>query len=800
MKDGMGDWVVAALCPHDVVPINGREAGYSSSATALSYVIMGRLMEYDIWRGQGSSQFIPDLLGDLSMPNSEWEFVRSALRSTLEDTQEMGARELSRIVSDDTFDAELRTVSCILASISYADMEMYEQAVEICEVLLERQLELDVLQRGLLQLQAGLRNAEVKDYSRALEWASSASRTLNDVLIERDSVLFKALEGLQYSAQDNIDAFSEMLSGEFKLFSRRDRSVAPSYWMELGSTAGSAALEYMSEDFKKRIRDRALRMPPRVLVNEDYISRNLYAYYMRVQVAGHWHKYLGASQQLGKERMLRRLDDQDGGVAQLRQGLAYLRKGWASSAYTEGLRLVREEGPLDALENELQKSLERLQREVTDLEFHVLRVGAPLLRSEEADSVIRSLLEKTLPSHARRAHGWYRTEVPLWDSVAAMAREISDGDYLSRRIRAAVGGENSTESFHIRKVVEILDWSLVSVCEQDAWSELFRSRSVVADDWKSLLDSVLYAICKVGNPAALDLLRASCQSEMTLERAAQIVDLSSGSDVDLLEIFSASISELCAAEMGEIRNQAKQGSWSLGGYNPALIGAALSIKSPDNSVWSDVSDFLRDPLVAKDEKDSVLEFLAFRVADIPAGVLQGICSDPDRLTSASPGIFAANSGRESGALFRFLCAAGAIGADEALASLVRFSSGLDFASRIEAVRSLPASRRVLGDALAIGYMMQMTVDPSVFVRAEAAEILGNFLDSDIENQRFLTQRLVQLLGSDGVAVPFGALRGLLRAKRNGAVLVGSEVAGELRNIARNHSIVRVRQVANSLLA
>lgn len=97
-------------------------------------------------------------------------------------------------------------------------------------------------------------------------------------------------------------------------------------------------------------------------------------------------------------------------------------------------------------------------------------------------------------------------------------------------------------------------------------------------------------------------------------------------------------------------------------------------------------------------------------------------------------------------------------------------------------------------------MMQMTVDPSVFVRAEAAEILGNFLDSDIENQRFLTQRLVQLLGSDGVAVPFGALRGLLRAKRNGAVLVGSEVAGELRNIARNHSIVRVRQVANSLLA
>lgn len=798
----MNDWVVAVLCPHDVVPVKGRVSGYSQSATALSFVLLGRLMEYDLWRDREAVESggpIPDLLGEEPMPTSEWEFVRSALRSTLEDTQEMGARELDQIAFDGEIDSDLRAVSCILASIAYSDMEMYDQAVGVCERLLGQQSELNALPRVLIQLHACLRNAETKEYARALRWVNSARVLLDDLPVAREEFSQKALEGLQYSVESNIRALADMLSGDFSMFGNVDRSVAPSYWVELGSTAGSAGIEYMFEEFKNRIRDRALQSPPRTVKNEDYISRNLYAYYMRVQVAGHWHKYLAASQQLGMERMLRPNDDPTADTARIRQGLTYLRKGWASRAYNDGLRLVREEGPLDALESELQKSLGRLQRELTDLEFHVLRVGAPLLRAEEADSVVRSLLDNPLPSHARRAHGWYRTQVPLWDSVAAMAREVSDGDYLSQRIRKSVGGEDSTQSFHIRKVVEVLDWSLVSSSELDSWNELLRSSVPVADDWRSLLDSVLYAICQVGNPEALEFFSSACRSSMTLERAAQIVDLSEDHEADLLRIFAASISELCVGGIREIRNQATRGSWSFGGYNPALIGAVLSIKSPENSMWPAISEFLRDPLIVRDKKDPVLDFFARRVDSIPGCIIEEVSSDPNRLASVHPGIFSGSSHRDSGALFRFLCAAGAIEADEALASLTRLSSSPVSGDRVEAVKSLPASRRVLGDALATGYLMQMTADPSVFVRSEAAEILGHFLNLDTVNRKLVSQRLVQMLGSNGVAVPFGALRGLLTAKRGGVVLGNYEVADELRQIERDHPIVRVRKAASSLL-
>ncbi|WP_326709618.1 hypothetical protein OG758_09805 [Streptomyces sp. NBC_01474] len=712
----------------------------------------------------------------------------------------MGAIELENFAFDGDLDSDLRAISCILASVAYADMEMHDQALHICERLLEEQPDLSAFPSVMMQLQASLRNAEVKKYSRALYWANSAKVKIAEFPPGGAHTLKVALDGLKYSAESNVGAMNAMLSDEFLLAERGDRPASPRFWIDLDSMASSAAVEYMSEDFKNRIRDRALPKPPRAIRNDDYISRNLYAYYLRVQVVGHWHRYLEASQRLGMERMLRPLEGADGVTAQFSQGLAYLRKGWGSRSYIDGLRLVREEGPLDALDSELQKALGRLEREVTDLEFHLLRVGAPLLRAEEADSVIRSLLDDRLPMHARRAHGWYRTEFPLWDAVAALARELADGDYLSRRIRERVGDEDSTQSFHMGKAVDVLDWSLVSSTEQENWINLLRSSAAVDGDWRTLLDSVLYEICRTGNPVARELFHSACRTELTLERSAQLVDLPDEVGADLLGILSGAVADLCTREIGRIRNQASRGSWNFGASNPALIGAALSTKRPWDSIWPAISEFLRDPLVAADDKEPVLDFLAVRVSEIPSDVVREISSDPDRLTSVHSGLFD-SSDRSSGALFRFLCAAQAIGSNDALVTLLRLSSTSASSVRVEAAKSLPAARKVLGDALAIGYLMQMTADVSVFVRAQAAEMLGYCLDDDSGNvdRRLVSQRLVQMLGANGVAVPFGALRGLLRAKRRGVALGYPDISEELRKIERDHPIARVRKAARSLL-
>lgn len=223
----MNDWVVAALCPHDVLPVNGRDPGYSRSATALSFVLLGRLMEYDLWRGRESPESVPDLLGEYPMPSSEWAFVRSVLRSVLDETQEMGAIELENFAFDGDLDSDLRAISCILASVAYADMEMHDQALHICERLLEEQPDLSAFPSVMMQLQASLRNAEVKKYSRALYWANSAKVKIAEFPPGGAHTLKVALDGLKYSAESNVGAMNAMLSDEFLLAERGDRPASP---------------------------------------------------------------------------------------------------------------------------------------------------------------------------------------------------------------------------------------------------------------------------------------------------------------------------------------------------------------------------------------------------------------------------------------------------------------------------------------------------------------------------------------------------------------------------------------------
>ncbi|MFJ2158171.1 HEAT repeat domain-containing protein [Streptomyces sp. NPDC087856] len=793
----MSEWVTAVLCPQDVVPVNGREQKYTSGATALAYVVMGRLIELDLWRDSAPSEPIPDLLGSDLMPSYEWDLVRSALRSMLDDSQELGALELDELALNEDLPCELRVIAAVLASIAYADMESYSRSLATCERLLEQRLDLSALPNAMIQLHACMRNAEANDYPRALHWANSARMLLEEAQSSSTEVGQKIIEGLTFSLNENVTALNEALSDRAAL-PKTTAQVTPIFWLELHSTVGSAALEYISEDFKRRIRDRTLRRPPHRITNEDYISRNMYAYYMRVQLAGHWRRYLQASQQLGMEIMLRPVEQKQSRGAPFSQALAYLRKGWASSSYNEALRLVREEGPLEALDSELQKALNRIQVNVTDLELHVLRAGAPLLRAEEADSVVRSLLENRLPVHARSSRGWYRTQVSQWEAVAALAREVSNVDYLSQKIRTYVGAEADTQAFEIEKVVEAMDWSLVSDSEQENWVRFLAGPST-GGPWGELLQTVLYKLSEIGNRSALEMLGQIDSSELTLERSSQIVDLTGEFSADLLHGNAASIADLCVRSIAETRANSAQGVWSFGGHNGALIGAMLSIKYPAVEIWSALSAYLRDVTIVSDHKDPVLNALALRIDDVPAEVVQEISSDPARLISVHPGLFGASS-QGSGALLRFLCAAEAVDGGEALQALMRLSDAEEPGTRMEAAKSLPLARKVLGEPLATGYLLNMTADPAVLVRAQAAETLGYFLGPSNSDNSLVGHRLVEMLGADGVAVPFGALRGLRLAKMSHAAFNQPIILDKLHKISRDHSMVRVRRAAKTLLA
>ncbi|MEU5462716.1 HEAT repeat domain-containing protein [Streptomyces althioticus] len=792
----MDEWITAALCPEYAVSVNGREQGHSSPATALAYVVMGRLVEYDLWRGRGDDSHLPDLLGDDPMPSREWAVVQSVLRLLLDESREFVTADLAEMAVDSELNFGLRTISCLFASIGYAELEMCDRSIAICEDLLHQAPNLPFEHVAILELQACLRNAEMKNYSQALQWAKSSSISLRRAPL--DTIEEKASEVLLFSAAENVNALREVL--EKKLFPPGvTRPEIPYAWLELESTVGSAALEYMTEVYKGKIRNGGRLLAPHVIKNEDSISRNLYSYFVRVQLAGHWRKYLQASSQLGAAQLLRPFGSTQDVSRQFSEALACLRRGWASGSYKEALGLVREEGPLDALDSELQKALTRIQTDISDLEMHVVRAGAPLLRADEAHTVCRSLLEASLPRRASRANGWYLTQVPLWDAVSALARELSDGDYLSRRMRLFVGDEDTTQAFHIQKVASALDWRNVSSSEQGEWVKLISSAGSVDDDWQSLLDTVLYRICRTGNRQATELLRRVSDSSMTLARAAHITDLPEQSGLNLLRYHSASIVELCNSSIAETRDNAARNAWSFGGYNSALIAAVLSVRIPDMAMWETIEGFLCDTAVAAEHKNPVLDYLASKVGDVPRNVLHAVTRYPERLESKHPSFFS-DSSVDSGARLRFLCAASAIRQDQAYDVLTRLASAAEPAVRVEAVESIPFIHEAFDNSIALGCLLNMTMDSSVFVRARAAEALGIVLKTAGPAETMLSNRLIQMLGADGVAVPFGALRGLQVAKEFGIRFNQSEIEESLYAISRDHSMARVRRVAESLLS
>ncbi|MGV9506846.1 hypothetical protein ACWDQZ_14695 [Streptomyces tendae] len=795
----MSEWIEATLCPQDVVPVNGRAQSYSSATTAFAYVIMGRLIEYDLWREGEESNSVPDLLSDDPMPHKEWELVRSAHRLLSDDFREFGTLELSKMAADREMHADLRVIACVLASIGYAELERYDQAVAICEDLLSQELDFSQPGEAMLQLHASMRNAEIKNYTPALRWAEAAK-----IALIRESTVSaigqKTSDALLFSAEENINALSEVLSNEF-FPPPTKRPSTPDAWLDLESTVGSAALEYMTESYKDRIVDRGWKTTTRIVGKEDYISRNLYAYLIRAQVAGHWKKYLQASRQLGMSIILRPSGEAQDVAKQISQGLSFLRTGWATKAYKDALSLVREEGPLAALDSELQKALTRLQRDITDLEMQVLRAGAPLLRAEEAQSVCRALLEAELPRRAPRAGGWYLTHVPLWEAVTALAREISDGDYLAQRMRSYVGDEDTTQAFHIERAASVLDWRRVSVAEQENWIQAYADSALEdGDDWKVLLDGILYKICRTGNRRALDLLNQVVGSSMTLAQAARIVDLPDEVGSQLMQSHSEAIIDLCVTSMAETQESAARNAWSFGGHNAALIAAVFSVKrSREEGLWDAIGDFLRDTAVAADHKDPVLDYLASCVRSVPSGFLQRVTRDPARLTSRHSSLFL-DSDRPSGARLRFLCATGSLDESEAYDIFTLLASDDEPSSRAEAAKSIPFISRAFGNSIPAGYLLSMTMDRSVFVRARAAEALGSLLGSVGDGETVLSRRLIEMLGSDGVAVPFGALRGLRIAKENRVRFEQSVIVDSLQSISREHAMVRVRQAAKSLLS
>ena len=313
----MSGWVMALLSPRDMAPhVNFKQQSIDYPA-ALALVVSGRYWEYENYREQ--DERLPDFLSG-EKPESEGiesRIIRSAGQSMLSTGVETGSRQLELFARARELDSEMRAAATLMASVGFADLGLSGKAAEVCADLYEENLRLPQLVRIAIALQASLRWEEEGDYRQAEEWCLKARSHFDnpddavyplfalrpDHPSQAASVIAKVWDGLSSSVADNQSMIDFRVHGRLE-FRQRFTRTPSQYWLEKDDQAGLAARLYLKESFERYVRDPSMRVRPRVISNEDRISRLLHSYWIECQLAGHWSYARQASELLGRERLL----------------------------------------------------------------------------------------------------------------------------------------------------------------------------------------------------------------------------------------------------------------------------------------------------------------------------------------------------------------------------------------------------------------------------------------------------------------------------------------------------------------
>jgi hypothetical protein len=346
--------------------------------------------------------------------------------------------------------------------------------------------------------------------------------------------------------------------------------------------------------------------------------------------------------------------------------------------------------------------------------------------------------------------------------------------------------------------VNNLDWSRVSLDEQQRWlkfSTLY-SDGALNDFSESILEELAY----VGNRVALDHLELAFRRDFTLSNAATVVNLQARGVAQSFGGYVEKILDVSRSAMTAMRSEAAHGSYSFGGINPGVVAAAACTTWRHVDGWADVLELILDPKIADYQKDPVLDILAMNIQDVPPHVLSAATRQTERLRGKDVELFGDAEPGLTGPYLRFLAATKAVSPDGALEAVWDLVCSPRPAQRIEAVKTLPFLTGVIESNIVFGVLAKFTADDNVMVRAEAAEAISALAFSrDTQASLYAAQRLGKLLNADGVAVPFGVLRGIRRHMQPCASRSAEEIVKHLHVAEENHAIPRVRKISAEII-
>ncbi|MDQ3344512.1 MAG: hypothetical protein M3524_13220, partial [Actinomycetota bacterium] len=344
-----------------------------------------------------------------------------------------------------------------------------------------------------------------------------------------------------------------------------------------------------------------------------------------LELAGH-----GAAYAARKELALLRLVQDGEFTAELIDGVRLLRHAGARRELDLVLRRLSMAGPLAVLSASARQVLRtRLSPELLrTVELRVLRYAAELLAPNEAhtalDAVLSSLDAGGPPDLPR---AWQlpllRQEV-AWATAAALANQCKRTERVAGLLLKQAQSVQADDQLHdqaLARAVHVLDWEDVPGSLCTAWA-------AVTDMRAAALPATAEA---VAGSLDLPVPRGTDQSELdTVVRRLNAIVRSGVSDPDL----AAEAATVIRRQLTATRGAARQGTFSMGGVSEADVAAGLILHAGAAALWPELTAFLLDPAVAREDRTAALDRLARSSATLPPDVAGAFRQAADELLHA----------------------------------------------------------------------------------------------------------------------------------------------------------------------
>jgi hypothetical protein len=247
--------------------------------------------------------------------------------------------------------------------------------------------------------------------------------------------------------------------------------------------------------------------------------------------------------------------------------------------------------------------------------------------------------------------------------------------------------------------------------------------------------------------------------------------------------------------LAKIRSDAARGTFLMGSINVADVGAGLVLAARADELWPELTDFLLDPAVQRQDRTPAFERLARADVSLPEEVGARFREQAQQLLfGASPELFETPLSPYPAAL-RFLGAHRLIDDAEVYDKVAVLAGSANPDGRREAAATVAvlAAKAPRGDLLALA--LPLARDNDVEARANAARALALLASPDEALAAVARRRLTELLLEDGLLVPQYVLRAL--ADMPGGL--PDSVRHQVEDLANLHPARSVRTEAGRLL-